>query len=204
MTNWPAFIILIGGFVCIPLYYQIKSFLSLKALLLFVISFGLIAIRIVYIPTTHNSIFGNNFWIAGLSALLLLFIILFLIKLIHKTKSGFYTQKYTLILFSLYLIFGFFQQIMFQLVIFYTTYYLTNNLLLTITFSALFFSLYHLRLGEKYFTETLLLGFLFASFYAIYNNIFWLSIVHAVVATTYFTKVLDIKALETRLEIKMK
>ena len=100
-----------------------------------------------------------------------------------------------------YLTAGFLQQLFFQFVFLETVYFLAKgNALLTVSLSAVFFSLFHFGKSiRKFYLLTLMMGFFYSGVYLLYGNLFWLALSHAVLGAFLYVLFFDDNLLTSRL-----
>ena len=122
--------------------------------------------------------------------LTLAFTLIFSGAIIPLKKKKQVSTKYILLLFTLYLVFGFVQQLFFQYIFLETIFNLSNSFLFSIIITTVFYGYFHLQY-KLFFIGTMLVNHVWSTIYLRYGNIIWPALSHAILATLFYILIYD-------------
>lgn len=200
MTLIP-YLIIIGSFIILLIYWKTEEYDSLKGVILF-----LIFVTLMYLRTLTG--IRSYLFVKETLPTAILFTGLFtaiLVVLAFKLKQRTVPNRYFIVLFLLYLPMGLVQQLFFQHVFLDTIYSLVPNIFVAVIIGSIFFKLFHLkdRFGKLAYL-TFFGNLIFSTVYLLYGNIITLSISHAIIGVFYYSWINKGDAISSRLKHRIK
>jgi hypothetical protein len=167
----------------LALFYFTKEYDSLNGIILVLLVASVITIRVVFLKDIPSFIYipstlFNSFIYTAIVTLFSVILLFFIRK---------YNNKRVTLLFFLYLLAGFVQQLLFQYVFLELVYPLIKNLLFTVLFSTLYYALFHLKHGKHFFVLTFIINTFWSTIYLTQGNLVPLVISHGILGTAYYT-----------------
>lgn len=195
-------------FLCIAMmlaFFNTKEYDSINGAFLFVLGMVVISLKIFVLGSSQLFLAEKTLVMSGVFAAVITVFVAIIVLLLKKRrkKNGLkFDANYVVLLLFLYIIFGFFQQVLFQFVFAETMLSLTGNHFFTAIAASVYYGLFHIKsIKPEFVIGTFIMGFLWSSLYLSFGNLFWIGISHGIAGTIYYINLWDKDVLREKLEI---
>jgi hypothetical protein len=178
-----AYFVLALCLLILALFYFTKEYDSFKGIILVLLVASVIIIRSVFLEDITSFIYVpstllNSFIYTSIVTLFSVVLLFFMRK---------YNNKRPILLFFLYLLAGFVQQLLFQYVFLELVYHIIHSVILSILISTFYYALFHLKHGKSFFILTFIINIFWSTIYLTQGNLIPLTISHGILGTAYYT-----------------
>jgi hypothetical protein len=167
----------------LALFYFTKEYDSLKGIILVLLVASVITIRSVFLKDIPSFIYMPSTLLTSFIYTTILTV--FSVMLLFFLRK--YNNKRAFLLLFLYILAGFVQQLLFQYVFLELVYHLINNIIFTVLISTLYYALFHLKHGKRFFALTFTINIFWSTIYLTQGNLLPLAISHGILGTVYYT-----------------